>query len=289
MIRELKTLIAVAREGTFAAAGNKIGLTQAAVSAQMQRLEQELGLKLFDRVGRTAELNQAGRQVLDQSREIIDLYSNLGITALQNTQQSPINIGAISSVQRSTLPEAIQHFQKSHPHSRIRIIPGLSIELLDQVDSGEIDMAILVRPPLNIHSDLEWITLEHEPFKLIVPNNVQETDWMAILTTYPFIRYDRTSYGGRLVDKFLKKALIKVQDKCEVDELDAIVKLVAYGVGVALVPQTRTHTRWPAGVREISLEHYAFSREIGIVFHRNALQKDRLHSLLTEITSIYEK
>jgi len=49
MIKELKTLIAVAREGTFAAAGNRIGLTQAAVSAQMQRLEAELGFQIFDR------------------------------------------------------------------------------------------------------------------------------------------------------------------------------------------------------------------------------------------------
>ena len=57
MIRELKTLVAVAREGTFAAAGQKIGLTQAAVSAQMQRLEGELGFELFDRSGRSARLN----------------------------------------------------------------------------------------------------------------------------------------------------------------------------------------------------------------------------------------
>ena len=57
MIRELKTLIAVAREGTFAAAAHKIGLTQAAVSAQIARLESELGMELFDRTGRSANLH----------------------------------------------------------------------------------------------------------------------------------------------------------------------------------------------------------------------------------------
>ncbi|EPM97022.1 LysR family transcriptional regulator, partial [Pseudomonas syringae pv. actinidiae ICMP 18804] len=60
MIKELKTLIAVAREGTFAAAGDRIGLTQAAVSAQMQRLEAQLGVELFDRKGRSAQLNRMG-------------------------------------------------------------------------------------------------------------------------------------------------------------------------------------------------------------------------------------
>ena len=73
MIRELKTLIAVSTEGTFAAAGNKIGLTQAAVSAQMQRLEQSLGFALFDRTGRSATLNAAGLQTLSQATELIRL------------------------------------------------------------------------------------------------------------------------------------------------------------------------------------------------------------------------
>ena len=78
MIRELKTFIAVAREGTFAAAGQRIGLTQAAVSAQMQRLEAELGFDLFDRTGRAAHLNKRGQQLLLQAQELLHMYSTLG-------------------------------------------------------------------------------------------------------------------------------------------------------------------------------------------------------------------
>ncbi|WP_163018573.1 helix-turn-helix domain-containing protein, partial [Pseudomonas viridiflava] len=78
MIRELKTLVAVAQAGTFAAAGNRIGLTQAAVSAQMQRLEAELGFALFERKGRSAQLNRMGHQTLLQAQELIRLYHNLG-------------------------------------------------------------------------------------------------------------------------------------------------------------------------------------------------------------------
>ncbi|MEC8082259.1 MAG: LysR family transcriptional regulator, partial [Pseudomonadota bacterium] len=104
MIRELKTLLVVAKEGTFAAAGNKIGLTQAAVSAQMQRLEQELGLKLFDKVGRSAELNATGRQILDQAKDIIDRYNSLGTSTDTTVNALTLKIGAISSAQRHALP-----------------------------------------------------------------------------------------------------------------------------------------------------------------------------------------
>ncbi|MGE8334634.1 helix-turn-helix domain-containing protein, partial [Pseudomonas laurylsulfatiphila] len=64
MLRELKTFVAVARHGTFAAAGMHIGLTQSAVSAQIRNLEQALGIRLFDRTGRQALLNAAGQRAL---------------------------------------------------------------------------------------------------------------------------------------------------------------------------------------------------------------------------------
>ena len=73
MLRELQTLLAVAQHGTFAAAGERIGLTQGAVSAQIQRLEEELGFPLFDRTGRSATLNAAGRETLARAQEIVSL------------------------------------------------------------------------------------------------------------------------------------------------------------------------------------------------------------------------
>ncbi len=78
MIKELKTFIAVAREGTFTAAGDRIGLTQAAVSAQIHRLEAELGVELFDRSGRSAQLNAIGLQALQQAKDLIRMYEGLG-------------------------------------------------------------------------------------------------------------------------------------------------------------------------------------------------------------------
>ena len=82
MIRELKTFIAVAQEGSFAAAGGKIGLTQSAVSAQMQRLENELGLALFERAGRSARISKAGRQVLSEAQAEVAAAKVKAVTKL---------------------------------------------------------------------------------------------------------------------------------------------------------------------------------------------------------------
>ncbi|GAU02096.1 LysR family transcriptional regulator [Burkholderia stabilis] len=267
MIRELKTLVAVAREGTFAAAGNRIGLTQAAVSAQMQRLEAELGFALFDRQGRSARLNEMGHHVLDQAQALIGLYENLSSTAPGSPAAVRVTIGAIASVQSALLPAALAEFHRRQPACRTRVIPGLSIELVNRVDAGEIDMVAIIRPPFSLQSDLHWTTLAQEPFRLIVPRGVKGKDWAALLASEPFVRYDRASFGGRQVDRFLRKMHIAVRDTCELDELDAIVKLVENGVGVAIVPQTAAYRRWPAGVRAIDLGHHTFHRDIGLV-HR---------------------
>ncbi|HEY2979367.1 MAG TPA: LysR substrate-binding domain-containing protein [Burkholderiaceae bacterium] len=282
MIRELKTLVAVAREGTFAAAGQKIGLTQAAVSAQMQRLEGELGFELFDRSGRSARLNSMGHQTLAQAQELIRLYNNLGSRHVGRAATVLVNIGAIASVQRSLLPDVLARFHKQCPGCRTRVIPGLSMELINQVDAGEIDMAAIIRPPFALQSDLRWTTLVHEPFRLLVPRHVEGDDWAELLSSHPFVRYDRASFGGRQVDRFLRAAHLSVQEVCEVDELDAIVRLVANGVGVALVPQTAILRRWPAAVRAIDLGHHTFHRDIGLV-HRASRSLSEPARLLAQL------
>jgi len=278
----LRTLVAVAREGTFAAAGEKIGLTQAAVSAQMQRLEAELGFTLFDRTGRSARLNTMGHQTLARAQELLRLYGSLGSGNVGQPATALLNIGAIASVQRSLLPDALARFHRHSPACRTRVVPGLSMELLNLVDAGEIDMAAIIRPPFSLQSDLRWTTLAHEPFRLLVPRHVEGEDWGELLSNHPFIRYDRASFGGRQADRFLRAAHLNVQEVCELDELDAIVRLVANGVGVALVPQTATHRRWPSAVRAIDLGHHTFHRDIGLV-HRASRSLSEPARLLAEL------
>jgi len=267
MIKELKTLIAVAREGTFAAAGHKIGLTQAAVSAQIQRLEAELGFEIFDRKGRSAHLNRRGQQILLQAQELLRLYDNLGASPTGHAPSVLVNIGAIASVQRSYLPDALAKFHQQCPQCRTRVLPGVSMELINLVDAGEIDMAAIIRPPFSLQSDLRWMTLAHEPYRLIVPSALPGEDWAELLGSQPFIRYDRASFGGRQVDRFLRKMHFTLHEVSELDELEAIIKLVENGVGVALVPQTSPHRQWPEGVRALDLAEHTFHREVGLV-HR---------------------
>ncbi|HTI18511.1 MAG TPA: LysR family transcriptional regulator [Trinickia sp.] len=264
MLRELKTFLAVVRFGSFASAGANIGLTQSAVSAQMQRLEQDLGYALFDRSGRAATLNAAGRQAVAFAEDMLSTYARLANEGGVSERSGLLRVGAIASAQASYLVPAIERFRRKAPGWRIRVIPGVSLNLLAQVDSGEIDVAVIIKPPFALPAELKWRVLTTEPFVLAVPRKLRGTPWRELLKTQPFIRYDRNSFGGRLVDRFLKKVRVTVHDVVELDELQGIVGLVAQGVGVALVPMAAA-LQLPRSVTALTLGEDTFVREIGLV------------------------
>src|SRR3954471_8943338 len=135
MITELRTFVAVVRHGTFAAAGERIGLTQSAVSSQVKRLEDALGTQLFDRTRRTATLNAAGALTLARAEEILALYAKLGDPADLEADEGVLRIGAIASMQSSLLPRALATFRPGHPRLRLNVMPGVSMHLMDLLDA----------------------------------------------------------------------------------------------------------------------------------------------------------
>ena len=263
MIKEFKTFIAVARDGTFTGAGAHLGLTQSAVSAQIKRLEEYLGVALFDRGARAAVLNAHGREMLPQAEELVAMAERMVTTAGAGQVSGSLRIGAIASVQQDLLVRALGRFRAVYPDVRVRIVPGVSLSLLGQVDAGEVDMAVLIRPPFTLPPELGWHRLLNEPVVLAVPASLPAAPWRELLATQPFIRYDRASFGGRVVDIFLKKHRIHVHEAVELDEIEAIANMVRHGLGVALLPQLRRLD--VTGLRLVPLGEQAFHREIGII------------------------
>jgi DNA-binding transcriptional LysR family regulator len=139
------------------------------------------------------------------------------------------------------------------------------MQLMNQLDAGEIDVAIMIRPPFGMLPELKWHPLVSEPFMLIIPVATTGDDWRAFIQSSPFLRYDRTSFGGRMVERFLRSMNLAVQEAIELDDIQGIVRMVASGLGVALIPMAETYLPLPAEVRAIPLGAHTFYREIGIL------------------------
>jgi DNA-binding transcriptional LysR family regulator len=282
MIRELRTFVAVARHGTFSRAGEQVALSQSAVSAQIQRLEETLGFSLFDRIGRNARLNAAGRETLARAEALLGQFEAL----LQPHAAAPaaaLRIGAIASVQGVLMPDVLVDLRNQHPGLRLRVVPGVSMDLLGQVDDGRLDAAVLIRPPFDPPRELAWRPLWTEPFVLVVPAAQRSNDWAKHLRSQPFLRYDRSSFGGRQVTRFLETQGIETSDSIEMDDIGALIQLVLRGAGVALLPRCRPYFPLPTGARAVALGAAAPRRDIGLVErarHPHAALVDALHDAL---------
>ena len=119
-----------------------------------------------------------------------------------------------------------------------------------------------------LHAEL----IQREPFVLITPLDVAGDDPLKLLVEQPFVRYDRSSFGGRQVSQFLRKHHLDVRPGLELDELDAIVKMVACGLGVALVPEAGLWLERQPTVRVLRLGGATFHRELVLVGRHSARQ-----------------
>lgn len=281
MLRELKTFLAVARHGTFAAAGLHIGLTQSAVSAQIRNLENALGIRLFDRTGRQATLNAAGQRALPMAQEMLAIFSRMAVDDAVSEFRGELKIGAVATAQTGLLPQALLRLRQQAPGLEPKLVPGVSLNLLSQVDAGEVDLAIMIKPPFELPKELSAQVIRREPFVLIVPPQVEADDPLRLLAERPHVRYDRNSFGGRLVTRFLREQRIEVNVALELDELEAIVKMVESGLGVSLLPRAGLWLEHPLKVRVVELGELTFYREM-VLLQRYSQRNQPIQKLFAQ-------
>lgn len=283
MIRYLKTFVSAAQTESFSATGARLGLTQSAVSTQVKRLEEDLGCELFERAGKSVKLSPQGKKLLADAERIVDLYQAMK-TGDPHMALSPISVGAISTVQLGLLPGALQRFRTGFPSVHVNVQPGMSVQLLSQIDAHELDVAVMIKPNLGIPKDLKWITLMHESYVGIAPARSRGT-FPALLGAMPFIRYNRRSYGGQPVDLFLKRHRYDVNEVMELDEPAVILQMVRQGLGCAIIPGLLAGVFDDKRVRVLELPGPTLSREIGVLVRQRALKEAVVKGLLDSLVA----
>jgi DNA-binding transcriptional LysR family regulator len=247
-IRVLKTFLAVAAEGSFAAAAHRVALPQAAVGQQMRSLESELRRPLFERHGKAVVLGEAGRELLPQVRSLVAQYEQMqGSARFPEPMAGTVNLGAVVSAVRPLI-QATLALKARHPALQLHVSAAKSVELLARVAGGELDAAIAVREPGPAASSLAWTPLYIEPMVLLTGRSEAEGSPRALLERLPFIRFDRSQHTGLLVEQVLRKLHARPQEILELNTIESIVDLVRAGLGVALLPLLRD-ARWGADPR----------------------------------------
>lgn len=271
-IRTLKTFLAVARHGSFAGAGKQVGLTAAAVGLQIRALEDELRQPLFDRGGRSVVFNSAGRALVAPVADLVARYEALAAKTAQQGLAGKLVMGALVSALMGAFADGLLALMRAHPALEVKLFVGLSVDFAARVESGELDAAVVMQPPMSLPSNLVWFPLYDEPMVLIVPRRPHfelPSDTLRLLAECLFLRFDRQAWTGRLVDRALREAGATVREGMELNSVEAIVALVRQGFGVSIVPQL-ANVQWSRdrALRLVPLPAVKVQRRVGLLERR---------------------
>lgn len=269
-IRTLRTLIAVQDHKTFSAAADAICVTHAAVSQQMRALEEQWGVQIFDRSRRTPELTPTGRALVARARDVVRAYDQLLPSVLgAEGVHGEVSLGALPTTLTALVPSAVSLLKTAHPDVHVRIFPGLSNQLVTQVERGALDVALITRPQM-LAPGLEFLEIAEEEVQLLAAVETESNDPYALLAERPFIRFNREAVVGHMIESWLQKKGLKVKETMELDGIDAIAGMVFANLGVSLVPKSCVRPYNPLPLKRLSLGADAPVRKLGLVHHRDS-------------------
>jgi DNA-binding transcriptional LysR family regulator len=247
-IRVLRTFLAVAGEGSFAAAAHRVALTQAAVGQQMRTLETEFRRPLFQRQGKSVVLSDEARALLPGVRRLVAQYDQLVASVpAPEPMAGTVHLGAIVSAVRPLIQTTVA-LKARHPLLDFHVSAAKSVELLARVSAGELDAAVAVREPGPTPADLVWTALYVEPMVLLAGRAMEDAAPRLLLQRHPFIRFDRTQHTGQLVERTLRKLRARPQELMELNAIESVIDLVRSGLGITILPLLRD-ARWQADAR----------------------------------------
>jgi DNA-binding transcriptional LysR family regulator len=242
---QLRILKAIAAEGSFKRAADSLYVSQPAVSLQVQNLERQLDVPLFDRGGRRAQLTEAGHLLLSYGDRILTLCEETcrAIEDLQNLQGGTLIIGASQTTGTYLLPRMIGIFRQQYPEVAVQLHVHSTRRTAWSVANGQIDLAIIGgEVPPELQDSLEIIPYAEDELALILPvqhsfarvATIQRDD----LYKLQFIALDSQSTIRKVIDQVLTRSGIetrRLKIEMELNSIEAIKNAVQSGLGAAFV------------------------------------------------------
>ena len=261
--RQLLAFATLARKKSFTQVAKDMFLTQSAVSHAIKAFERDIGVLLFDRVGKTVHLTQAGEQLLQHAERILrdmqDARTAMG--ELQNWGQTRLRVGASPTACQYLLPTVLREFKQSFPQCVIRIEPGDGPEMIELLRSNKIDLALMLKPEKS--GEVTFRPLFEDELRLLVaPMHAWAQKGRVPrdeIANETLILYNKGSYTFRMVIDYFQRDKITLTNFIELGSMEAIKELVKIGLGAGILAPwiarkelaEKSLISFPLGVRKL--------------------------------------
>jgi DNA-binding transcriptional LysR family regulator len=250
LLGQIQGFVEVARTGNVSRAAEALFVTQPALTARLKGLERDLGAPLFTRSRRGMQLSEAGRAFLPYAHRALEAVSEgrALVAELGRGVAGQLAIGAAPAVSTYVLPRMLKRFHTAHPRVRLAVRTGHSEEVLQLVLRGQVEIG-LVRELR--HDGVAAVPLYEDELVLVADPEHRFAAAGRIevreLADEELILFDRTSSYYDVTSAFFRSAGVTPRGAMELDNIDATKKMVAQGLGVALVPHTAVADELAAG------------------------------------------
>ena len=240
-VNQLRYVCAIADTGNFSRAAERCRIAQPSLSQQVQKLEDDLGVKLFDRLGRSIRLTEAGRVFIPRARAILEQLDAARSSAADKNAdlRGNVTVGVIPTVAPYLMPAYTASFAKKFPDAKLRIIEETTSVLVEGLRDLSIDVAILALPLR--HKDLELFPIRTEPLFAVLKKNHPRARAKSLALkdlrgeSFVMLR-DGHCFRDLSLDT-CTRARITPNIAFESGQFSSLLGMVAAGIGVSLVPE----------------------------------------------------
>ena len=272
-LRQLEILRAIVETGSFTAAGERLHVSQSAISRQVLLLEEEFKEPLFLRFGRRIQITPTGEKLLQLSHRVFaDIRDTTGeILDHKKKLTGTLRLVGGMTVCLYVFPALLQDYRKRHPDVEIKVITGGTPRLVRKLRSGAADLGLLTLPIED--SALLTVPAIEEELLLVMPvGHALATDRPIppkALVRQPFILFETGSNTRRAIDQFFIRADIQPSIVAETENVEIIKSMVASGLGITIVPFQAVAQEITGGTLRVArIEGERLVRETGWVHLR---------------------
>src|SRR5689334_16002472 len=246
-LHQLEYFVAVAEEASFTRAAARVHVAQPGVSAQVRRLESELGQRLLDRSGRTIRLTEAGAAVLPFARAALDAVTNarLAVDELAGLVRGQVTIGMVSGCALPVLAELLAGFRKQYPGVAISLTEDTSDRLAEMLGDGRLDLALIGVAGEPVDGISTAVLIDEELVAAVAPGHPlagKETVTVKALRDVPLVSLPRGTGVRAALDAACAAAGFEPRIVFEASALPMVVTMAAQGLGLAVVPESVART-----------------------------------------------
>lgn len=272
-LKQLEYFIVLCQELHFTRAAEKLGIAQPSLSQQIALLEHEVGMPLFNRIGKKNILTDAGKTLLQHSYNVFHEISQAraAISELQGLERGTLKIGSLLTVVNYLLPPTVIGFHNAYPNVELSVQGLRTGDIYKGLLQNKLDLGIVFLPLE--HEDLEAIPIFKENLALAVPIDhpfaQKEFVTLQILNDTPSILLPETYFLRQVINEQCRSLNFTPKPVLEMTTMESIIQMVSKGVGVTILPKAYLDYIDNIHIKTIPIQDPVITTQIGIAYRKN--------------------